>query len=143
MASKKIFIESSVLYAFVDRASSDHTQSVRLLDQLSLQGTHLYTSIQSVMDTNNAINNQLGATLSLDFLQSMTESTIEILYPQKADFIAAFKLLRLNRYKQISLKEALISVLMQKKGISQILTFAYWHNLLGSLSYLSRNPING
>ena len=131
-------MDSSVLYAFVDRANPDHSQAIKLFDQLSLQGTALYTSIQSVIDTNNAINNQLGATLSLDFLQVMTESSIEILYPQKADFIAAYKLIKLNRYKQISLKEALNSVLMQKKGINQVLTFAYWHNLLGSQSYLAR-----
>ncbi len=139
MASKKIFVDSSVLFAFVDRANRDHTQAVKTMEQLSLQGTQLYTSLQSVIDTNNAINSQLGTSLSLDFLQAMTESTMEILYPQKADFVAAFKLIRLNRYKQVSIKEAINSVLMQKKGISQILTFAYWQNLLGSQSYLSRN----
>jgi predicted nucleic acid-binding protein len=138
VASKKIFVDSSVLYAFVDRANADHIQAVKLFDQLSLQGTALFTSIQSIVDTNNAINNQLGATLSHDFLQAMTESSLEILYPQKADFIAAYKLIKLNRYKQIGLKEAINSVLMQKKGISQILTFSYWHNLLGSQSYLAR-----
>lgn len=138
MASKKVFVDSSVLYAFVDRASADHVQAVKILEQLSLQGSQLYTSIQSVIDANNAVNNQLGATLSLDFLQAISESSMEILYPQKADFIASYRLIRLNRYKQLSLKEAINSVLMQKKGISQILTFAYWQNLLGSQSYLAR-----
>ena len=50
MASKKVFIDSSVLYAFVDRANPDHVQSVKILEQLSLQGSQLYTSIQTVID---------------------------------------------------------------------------------------------
>lgn len=132
---RKIFIDASVLYPFIDRSDANHAQAVKTIEQLSLQGATLYTSVQAVQDTYSAVNSQLGAVLGIDFLQAMLESNIEVIYPQKADLVAAFKLLKLNPNKQITLKEALTAVLMQKKSISQIFTFAYWQNLLGSQQY--------
>lgn len=136
MASKKVFIDSSALYAFVDRADPNHMQSAKIIEQFSLVGMQLSTSILSVQETYSAINRQLGNTLSLDFLTAILDSNIEILYPQKADLSAAAKLIKLNQGKQVNLREALTAVLMQKRGVNQILTFTYWHNLLGSTPYL-------
>jgi predicted nucleic acid-binding protein len=136
--TKKIFLDSSVLYAFVDRANANFAQSTNILKQLSNQGTYLYTSLQSVTETQAAISQQLGTTLGLEFLKLLTESNIEILYPQKSDFIAAYKIMKMNSAKQLSLKECLIVVLMNKKNIYEICTFGYWNNLMGSISYLSR-----
>ncbi len=138
MASKKIFIDSTALYAFIDRADANHSLIVKLMEQFSLNRMHLYSSLQSVSDTFHAINNQMGNTVALEFLQAMSETSIEILYPQRAEFVSTIKLMKLNRNKSITIREALISVLMEKKGINQILTFTYWHSLLGSESYLNR-----
>ncbi len=136
--SKKIFIDSSVLYSFVDRADPNHQMATKALEQLSLQGAHLYTSIQAIQDAYTAIDRELGSVLGIEFLQATTESSMEVLYPQKADLISAYRLIKLNINKQIGFKEAMTATLMQKKGIFQILTFTYWHNLLGSQTYLSR-----
>lgn len=138
MASGKIFIDGSVLYAFVDRADPNHVQASKTIEQLSLQGMHLFTSIQAVQDAHTAISRQLGQNLSIDFLQALVESTMEIIYPQKADFLSAFRLLKLNRSKEVNLKEALTAVMMQRKSIGYIFTFTYWQNLLGSTSYLMK-----
>jgi predicted nucleic acid-binding protein len=134
----KIYLDASALYAFIDRADPNHIHSSKLLEQFSVQRVSIYTSIQVVQDIFTAINNQLGNTISFEFLQAIVESDIEVLYPQKADFLASFRLIKLNRNKQISLKEALTATIMQKKGITQILTFTYWPNLLGSQPYLAR-----
>jgi len=135
MASRKIYIDASVFYAFTDRADPNHQQAVKTMETLALQGVSLYTSPQTMHDAYTAINNQLGSALGFDFLQSLFESSVEILCPQKADLISAFRLLRTNREKRIGFKEALRAVLMQKKGISLIFTFTFWHNLLGTESY--------
>jgi predicted nucleic acid-binding protein len=136
--SRKIFIDSSVLYSFIDRADSNHSNSVKTIEQLSLQEVSLYTSLQTIQDTFNAIKNQLGSTLSYDFLEVITNSNIEILFPQKSDLITAYRIIKSNRTKQLSLKEVLTAVLMQKRGISRILTYTYWPNILGSESYFYR-----
>lgn len=138
MPSKKIFIDSSALYSFVDRADPNHTQAVKIMETLSLNYAQLYTSVQAISDTYSAIDSQLGASISLDFLKTILESNVEIIYPQKADLSTAYRLINANRGKQITLREALNAALMQKKGILQILTFRFWHNLLGSQTYLSR-----
>jgi predicted nucleic acid-binding protein len=135
MVSKKIFIDSSALYAFVDRSDINYQQSGKIIDQLAIQGAQLYTSLSAILEAYAAINSQLGTAVSFEFLQSILESNIEILYPQKADLIAASKLIKSNKNKQVGLKEALTATMMQKKGIYQIFTFSYWHNLLGSDTY--------
>jgi predicted nucleic acid-binding protein len=138
MASRKIFIDGSVFYAFTDRADANHAQSVKIMEQLSLQGVQLFTSIQSVQDVYSAINRQLGTTIGFDFLQAMIESDIEILYPQRSDLVSTYKLMRLNANKQISFKQALTANLMAKRNVVKILTFTYWHNLLGTEPYLQK-----
>lgn len=136
--SKKVFIDSSVLYSFVDRADANHAQAVRAIEQLSRQQTQLYTSIQAVQETYTAINRELGSVLGIEFLQATIESSIEVLYPQKAELVSAYRLIKLNLSRQVSFKEAITAVLMQKRGIFQILTFTYWQNLLGSSVYSNR-----
>lgn len=138
MASKKIFLDSSALYAFIDRADPNHAQVVKIIETLSLNYSQIYTSVQAISDTYSAIESQLGASISLDLLKTILESNIDIIYPQKADLATAYRLINANRGKQISLREALNAALMQKKGILQILTFRFWHNLLGSQTYLPR-----
>lgn len=138
MASKKIFIDSSALYAFIDRADPNHTQVVKIIESMSLSYAQIYTSVQAISDTYSAIDSQLGSSISLDFLKTVLESNIEIIYPQKADLATAYRVINANRGKQITLREALNAALMQKKNIVQILTYRYWHNLLGSQTYLSR-----
>lgn len=135
MASKKLFIDTSALYAFIDRADPNHIKATATIEHLSVQGFFLYTSLQSVQDTYSTVNNKLGMVLSFEFIQTIMESNIEILCPQKSDLHSAFRLIRFNREKRISLKEALNSTLMEKRKIPLILTFSPWHHLLGSSSY--------
>ena len=138
MTTRKIFLDSSALYAFMDRTDTNYERVSKAMEQFSLQGASLFTNLQCAYETYNAINNQLGITLGFDFLQAMLESSIEILWPQKTDLIAAFRLIKLNRDKQLFLREALIAILMQKRGIPLILTCTYWNNLLGSSSYWNK-----
>ena len=137
MSSRKIFIDASVLYAFIDRADPNHITAIKTIEQLSLQGVFLFTPFHAVLDTYSVIQKHMGSAVSQDFLDAMLESSIEVIYPQKADFRAAARLLKLNRNRDITLKEALTTVYMQKRGTLQILTFTFWSNLLGSQSYLS------
>lgn len=138
MAARKIFVDGSVLYAFTDRADTNHVQAVKTLEQLSLQGIQLFTSIQDIQDVYTAINRQLGTTIGFDFLQAMIESNIEVIYPQRSDLVSSYKLIRLNTNKQIPFKQAMVATLMAKKNVVKILTFTFWHNLLGTEPYFQQ-----
>lgn len=130
--TKKIFIDSSVLVAFVDRADPNHIKASKIMNDLATIGYQPYTSLQIVTESYVVLAREIGISIGSEFLQSMLQSSIEILFPQKADLITAHRMLRVNRDRQISLRETLNATLMQKRGIMQILTFTYWHNLFGT-----------
>ena len=130
--SRKIFIDSSCLYAFVNRGDPNHLKASKAIEDLASIGYRLYTSPQVVKDSYDLLSRDVGSTVALEFLQTMLETGIEILFPQKADLITSYRILRVNRDRQISLGEALNATLMQKRGIMQILTFTYWNKLFGT-----------
>ena len=130
--SRKIFVDSSVLLAFVDRADSNHNKAAQAMDSLARMGYQIYTSYQNIFDTYATLAREVGMSVALDFLQAGLHSEMEILFPQKADLITAHRMIRANRDRQLTLREVLNATLMQKRGIIQVLTFTYWHNLFGS-----------
>lgn len=132
VAQRKIFIDSSVLIAFVDRTNINHSKAVKTIENLARLGYQVYTSSQNVNEIYATLAKATGLSVALEFLQAILQSDIEILFPQKVDYITANRMLRSNRERQLTLREVLNATLMQRKGISQILTFTYWHNLFGS-----------
>ena len=132
LQSRKIFIDSSVLISFVDRADANHPKASKTLENLARLKYHLYTSSQNATEVYAALSRETGMSVALDFLQAILQSDMEILFPQKADLISAHRMLRGNRERQLTLKEVLNAILMQRRDINQILTFNYWHNLFGS-----------
>lgn len=129
---RKIFIDSSVLIGFIDRADANHTKAVKTMENIARLGYPLYTSSNNVSEVYAALARETGISVALDFLQAILQSDIEILLPQKADLITAHRMLRSNRERQLTLREVLNATLMQRRGVNQILTFNYWHNLFGS-----------
>lgn len=132
LQSRKIFIDSSVLLGFIDRADPNHPKAVKAMENLARLGYHLYTSSINVSEVYAALSRETGLSVALDFLQAILQSNIELLFPQKADLITAHRMLRSNRERQLTLREVLNATLMQRRGVVQILTFNYWHNLFGS-----------
>lgn len=130
--SRKIFIDSTVLVSFIDRADPNHIIGVHAIETIARLGFQAFTSIQNISDTYSTLTRKVGISVALDFLQAILQSDIEIIFPQKADLVTANRILRANRDRQISLRDALNACLMQKAGIVQVLTFNYWHNLYGT-----------
>ncbi len=129
---RKIFIDSSILIAFIDRGDPNHLKATKAIEDMAGIGCRLYTSSEVVSTSYGLLARTVGITVALEFLQAMTQSGIEILYPQKADLITSYRILKVHRDEKISLREAISATLMQKKGINQILTLAHWNNLFGT-----------
>ncbi len=130
--SRKVFLDTTILIAFIDRADANHPKAVKTMETLALSGYILYTSSLNAIEVYTALTREIGQSVALDFLQAVLQSDIEILFPQKSDLISAHRMIRVNKDRQITLKETLNAILMQKRGVMQIVTFAYWHNLFGS-----------
>lgn len=129
---KKVFIDSPVFLAFIDRADSNHQKAVRVFENMAKFGYTAFTSLQNITETYALINREIGQTVALEFLETMLHSNIEIIFPQKSDLLTAQKIIKSNKDRQTTLKEALNATLMQRRNISQIVTFSYWQNLLGT-----------
>lgn len=132
LQSRKVFLDSSIFISFIDRVDPNHSRAVKIMEHLARLRYQLFTSLQSMSEVYSVISREVGLSVALDFLQASLQSDIEILIPQKADLISAHRMLRSNRERQLTLREVLNATLMQRRGIVQILTFNYWHNLFGS-----------
>lgn len=132
LQSRKIFLDSSVFVGFIDRADANHARAVKSMETLAQLGYQLYTSSLVVNDVFAVISRETSPSVALDFLQAIIQSDIEIVFPQKADLITAHRMLRSNRERQMTLREVINATLMQRRGIMQILTHNYWHNLFGT-----------
>ena len=131
--AKKIFIESSLILAFIDRANLNHAKAVEIFEFLARQKYQVYTSGIVVLQTFNVIERDLGSTIGNDFLQVMVETDIQTLYSSESDLLAAFRYLKTNPGHRSSLSSLINANLMQKHGINSILTFDYWPNVMGTL----------
>lgn len=135
--SYKVFLDSSFLLSFIDRADLNHQKTIQIFELLGKQEYKLYTSILVVLATFSRLEKDFGATLCNDFLQAILESNIQILFASDSDLISAFRFLKSNPGRNISLPEFINSYMMEKQGVQSILTYDYWHNVMGTtLSHL-------
>ncbi len=132
ITSRKIFIGSSYIFAFMDRANLKHAKAVEILEFLAHQKYQVYTSEIVVLQTFNAIERDLGLTMGTEFLQAILESSIQILHSTESDLLAAFRYIKANPGHGNPLPSIIDANLMQKHGINSILTFDFWPNLMGT-----------
>ena len=130
--SQQIFIDASALTAFIDRADPNHIRCARVFEFLAQHQFKLYTSNLVIIQTFGRLEKDLGFAISREFLSVCLESNIQILSPTEADLESAARFLKLNPERQVSLMEIVNAHLMDKNHIPAILTFDYWHNLMGT-----------
>lgn len=130
--TQKLFIDSSFFLAFIDRANNNHIRTIRVFETLEQNRCKLYTSILVVITTFSRIERDLGGLIAIEFLQAVLESSIGVLYPTKQELIHAYRFFKNNSRSQISMSEIINSKLMDKQGISSILTFDLWRNTMGT-----------
>src|SRR5437762_67139 len=103
--SQKVFVDTSFFLAFIDRGDLNHTKCVPVLEFLGRHNYQVYTTNLVVIQTFNRLDKELGSTISLEFLQAIMESNIEVLYPSKSEFLAVYRLLKSNPTAQASMAE--------------------------------------
>lgn len=135
--SYKIFLDGSILLSFIDRADLNHQKSVAIFELLGKHEYKVYTSVLVILATFSRLEKDLGSTISNEFLQSILESNISIISPSENDLAAAYRFLKTSQGRNVSLPEVMNSYLMERQSIQSILTYDYWHNLMGtSVSHL-------
>jgi predicted nucleic acid-binding protein len=130
-SSKKVFIASDVLTAFVDRSNTKHEQAAAFFRYFAIEEYHLYTDSISLYEAYSKINIDLGATIAKDFLRTLYLSNVTIFYPDENDMKAALKIFLADKTGDLTLGKTLMAVLSDKKSIPQIATFEYIHAMFG------------
>lgn len=128
--SKKIFIDSSFFLSFIDRADLNHQRSSNIMDFLAKQNFQVYTSDLTIFQTFSRLDREFGSAVSLDFLQAILESQIQILYLNQADLLSTFRFIKTNSTRQ-SLNDQANAQLMNRQNIPHLLTYDPWYNLRG------------
>ena len=137
MISKKIYIAPDGLVAFIDRAHKKHVQASAFFRYFSQEQCQIYTSDVGLNESYMTIYNTISPSLARDFLRALSLSSINVLYPEGADFKAAIKIIETGNSVDLTFSKALTAVLCNKKSIPQIMTFEFLHALYGlQLFYL-------
>lgn len=136
MSSSKIFLDTSILEAFIDRANTNHLKAVGLMNKLAKDNCFVFTSQSVVEETYTILEKRVSSVVAYEFLQALIESHIEVLFPTKAELLSFYKLMLESKDKGITFKMGINGVLMKKFGINYIATFGFWNNLSGIMQYI-------
>ena len=129
--SKKVFLESDIFYAFINRADECYPQSGAFFRYFAEQKFQVFTSYPVQEEVYRHIYERISPSLAKDFLRGMSLSSVNILYPTESDAKAALKSLINYQNTELTFREAQTAVLSNRNYISQICTFRYVHPLFG------------
>lgn len=133
--SKKIIIDSSVIFAFIDRAHPKHEQAAAYFRFFAQESYMLFTDENTIIEVYNQMYKDISPSLAKDFLRTLSLSNINIVYPEDSDSKAALKALIAYQSVELTYPKALLSVLANKRGIMQICTLDYLHPLFGQTTF--------
>lgn len=129
--SKKIFIDTSFFIAFIDRADLNFQRSGFIMDFLAKQSFQPYTSDLAVFQTFSKLDREFGSAVSMDFLQAILESEIQILFLSQTDLAGTLRFIKGVSSRKSSLNDYSNAYLMDRQSIPQLLTYDPWYDLLG------------
>ena len=131
MQSKKVFVAPDGFSAFVDRAHPKHLQAGAYFRYFAQEKYQLYTTIVDIDKAYSTMYNTISPSLARDFLRAMSLTTINMVYPETAEFKSAIRTLEVSNSVDLTFQKSLMAVVCNKRNIPQIMTFEYLHSLFG------------
>lgn len=125
----KVFLAQDAFMAFIDRAQPKHLHAGAFFRYFAQEHCFLYTNISIVIATYQKISDNLNESLAKEFLKALSYSSIVILSPDDSEIKTAIKVVLGT--SELSLDEALLLVMAERRGISQVCTFTSLHQLFG------------
>lgn len=133
--SKKVFIESDIFYAFVNRAHARYPQSTAFFRYFAQEKFQIFTSYPVIEESYKEIYEKISPSLAKDFARGVSLSAVNMLYPSDSDHKAALKALINYQNTELTLRESQSAVLANRNMISQVCTFRYLHPLFGITTF--------
>lgn len=123
------------MFAFIDRAHPKHESAAAFFRFFAQETYQIYTDILSVNEVYMQMYQEISPSLAKDFMRTLALSNINILYPEESDTKVAMKALIGFQSQELTFPKALLAVLANKRGISQICTLDYLHSLFGQTTF--------
>jgi predicted nucleic acid-binding protein len=137
MTSKKVYLDSSCFVAFIDRAHIKYEQATAYFRYFGIEEYQLFSDPIQIVDAYNRLYNEISPSLAKDFMRVMALSNINMIYAEDSDMKAALKAIVNFKTTDLTFPKALLSVLANRRGVSQVCSFEYMPQLFGlSLFYL-------
>ena len=128
---KKVIISNQVFFAFIDRSHQNHGQAVAFFRYFTEEQFELYTVLFSVAATYQDLQDHIGLSIARNWLKSIFLGNIQIAYPDEATIKAAIKLITSTYNYNITIDQAVMNVVADKKGIPFIATFEFFPFFFG------------
>ena len=133
--SKKVFVESDIFYAFVNRAHSRYPQAGAFFRYFAQEKFQIFTSYPVIEEAYKEVYEKISPSLAKDFARGISLSAVNVLYPNESDHKAAIKALINYQNTELTLRESQSAVLANRNFINQICTFRYVHPLFGLTTF--------
>ena len=131
MISKKVFLATDALLAFIDRAHPKHLQAAGYFRYFAQNHFQLYADVVTINETYNELYQKISPSIARDLMRAIELSSINILQPEEADTKRSIRMVATAQSVELTFSKALMAITCNKKNIPQICTFDYLHSLFG------------
>lgn len=135
MQSKKVYLDSSAYVAFMDRAHIKYDQATAYFRYFGIEEYQLFSDPMMLNEAYERVYRDISPSLAKDFLRVMALSNVNMIYPDESDYKAALKAMVNFKTTDLTYSKALLSVLANRRGVSQICTFEYLPPLFGLTNF--------
>ena len=135
ITSKKVFITSSVFFAFIDRNHPNHSQAAAFFRYFAQEKFRLYVNNFSVIETYNQVRKHVSYSIAKEFIKAIFLGNIEIIRADDAEEKTALRLILNEQNFDLTFEQALINVLADRRQIPCICSFEYTRFFYGITSF--------
>ena len=129
--TKKVILSPDAIYAYIDRGSNKHQEAVAFFRYFSEQQYRVFIDSLSLNEVYSDIYKKMSQDLAKDFLRIISLSDMNVIYPDEGETKAAIKALINYRTLDLTFSQAVLSVVANRRSISQVVTVSYMPPLFG------------
>ena len=128
----EIFLDTSFAIALSAITDQNHARAVELAEQIEAQNSHLVTTQAILLEIGNALSKQRYRIAAIQLLESLeSDPNVEIVPLTNELYDAAFQLFRSRQDKEWGLVDCILCIVMQNRGITDVLTADEHFNQMG------------
>jgi predicted nucleic acid-binding protein len=128
----EIFLDTSFAIALSAITDQNHARAVELAEQIEAQNSYLVTTQAILLEIGNALSKQRYRTAAIQLLESLeSDPNVEIVPLTNELYNAAFQLFRSRQDKEWGLVDCISCIVMQNRGITDVLTADEHFNQMG------------